>query len=306
MKREYGLGEVERNKASVVSVGTFDGLHAGHRTILDRLFERAEAQRGLSTVITFDPHPRELIRGEPVPLLTTIEERGALLEARGLERFVVLPFTREFARLKPEAYVEDILVRQVGLKEIVIGYDHRFGRKGKGDSDLMRKLGRKHGFAVDVISAQAVEDEVVSSTRIRELLKEGSVQQAARLLGRSYGLDGTVVRGEGRGRKIGFPTANLAPLDERKIIPGGGVYAVRVQHAGESYGGMMNIGRRPTFDGTAKQIEAHLFEFDQSIYGERLRVEFVQRIRGEEKFEGVDALTRQLARDRRRALNILG
>lgn len=306
MKREYGLGEVERNKASVVSVGTFDGLHAGHRTILDRLFERAEAQRGLSTVITFDPHPRELIRGEPVPLLTTIEERGALLEARGLERFVVLPFTREFARLKPEAYVEDILVSQVGLKEIVIGYDHRFGRKGKGDSDLMRKLGRKHGFAVDVISAQAVEDEVVSSTRIRELLKEGSVQQAARLLGRPYGLDGTVVRGEGRGRKIGFPTANLAPLDERKIIPGGGVYAVRVQHAGESYGGMMNIGRRPTFDGTAKQIEAHLFEFDQSIYGERLRVEFVQRIRGEEKFEGVDALTRQLARDRRRALNILG
>ena len=290
-----------------MSVGTFDGLHAGHRTILDRLFERAGSSReGLSTVITFDPHPRELIQGEPVPLLTTIEERGALLEAWGLERFVVLPFTREFSRLEPEAYVEDILVRQIGLQEIVIGYDHRFGRKGKGDADLMRELGRRHGFEVDVISAQAVKEEVVSSTKIRELLREGSVQQAARLLGRPYGLDGTVVRGEGRGRKIGFPTANLAPLDERKVIPGDGVYAVRVQHAGESYGGMMNIGRRPTFDGTAEQIEAHLFKFDQSIYGERLRVEFVQRLRGEEKFEGAEALTRQLAQDRRRALSILG
>ena len=306
MKREYGLNEVERDEASVVSVGTFDGLHAGHQVILDRLFNRAEARGGVSTVITFDPHPRELIQGEPVSLLTTIEERAALLEAWDLERFVVLPFTLEFARLEPEAYVEDILVGQIGLQEIVIGYDHRFGRGGKGDCDLMRKLGRQHDFEVDIISAQAVEKEVVSSTKIRGLLTEGKVQQAARLLGRPYGLDGTVVRGEGRGRKIGFPTANLVPLEERKIIPKDGVYAVRAQHADESYRGMMNIGRRPTFDGTTKQIEVHLFEFDRSIYGERLRVEFVQRIRGEEKFEGAEALVRQLAQDRERALSMLG
>lgn len=307
MTREHGLEKVERDERSVVTVGTFDGLHAGHQTIVRRLLERARQQDGVSTVVTFDPHPREVLRGEEVPLLTTVDERGDFLEAMGVDRFIVVRFDDAFAHLEPRAYVEKILLGRVGLQEVVVGYDHRFGHGGAGDSSLMEQLGQEHGFRVEIIPAAIIDEAAVSSTQIRELVAEGDMQRARELLTRPYRLDGTVVRGEGRGQQIGFPTANLQVNAHRKIIPPTGVYAVRVERPDdtERLGGMMNIGYRPTFGGGDKQIEVHLFDFDDSLYEQTLRVDFVRRIRDEKAFDGVDELVEQLRRDKDQCHEIL-
>ncbi|WP_456426068.1 bifunctional riboflavin kinase/FAD synthetase [Rhodocaloribacter sp.] len=305
MKREYGLEQVVHDDRSIVTVGTFDGVHLGHQAILRYLVRRARSNGGSSVVVTFDPHPREVVRGEPVPLLTTIEERAELLETLGLDRFIVIPFTPAFARLSAEDFVEKILVGRIGLKEIVIGYDHGFGRGRGGDAALLEALGGKLGFTVDVIPPQVVEKHVVSSTEIRALLMdEGDVCEAARLLGRPYALGGTVVEGARRGRSIGFPTANLEVDHPRKVIPKIGVYAVlaTLDDGVTTLGGMMNIGRRPTFEDAGLHLEVHLLEFDGDLYGRRLRIEFVERLRDERKFESIDALVEQLSRDRERCM----
>ena len=300
MDFEYGLDDITPDANSVATVGTFDGVHRGHQAIIDYLIARAEKQSGRSTVVSFDPHPREVVHGDPVSLLTTVDERASLLEEHGLDRFVVIPFTEDFAQLSAVDYVEKILLERIGLKEIVVGYDHRFGRDREGDRDLLEKLGSKHGFSVDVIPAQDVDDDVVSSSRIRSLLdEEGKVEEAATHLGRCYMLRGTVERGAGRGRKIGYPTANLAISDQRKLIPKIGVYATLVEIEGRPgrHGGMMNIGRRPTFDEMDVTVEVHLLDFEGDLYGETLTVEFLRRLRDEQKFESVDALAMQLSED---------
>jgi riboflavin kinase/FMN adenylyltransferase len=239
--------------------------------------------------------------------LTTLEERGDLLEAFGIDRFVVLPFTRDLSNLSPRDYVEQVLIETIGLREIVIGYDHRFGRDRAGDRATLEALGAEHGFSVDVIPEQLVHEVTVSSSEVRRQLEAGGVAQAAKLLGRSYTLTGTVVRGDQRGRTIGYPTANLRVHGDRKLVPKPGVYAVRVEYGDETFGGMMNIGRRPTFetDG-AVTVEAHLFDFEREIYGRALDVAFVNRVRDEQKFSGPDALVEQLRSDEvqsRKALN---
>lgn len=303
MIRETG-SEITRDPRAVLTTGTFDGVHLGHRAILTYLVERARHVGGVPTLVTFDPHPREVIAGVHVPLLTTMRERADLAEALGIERFVVLPFTRDLSNLEPEAYVSDVLLGQIGMKEIVIGYDHRFGRKARGDRDLLERLGREHGFSVDVIPEQIATGVTVSSTKIRQRLAAGDVERAEALLGRPYAFGGTVVRGAGRGRTIGFPTANVQPEHPRKLIPGVGVYAVRVQlgEGAEIVGGMMNVGRRPTFeeDGALK-AEVHLFETDADLYGRHVDVTVVARIRDERRFDGPDALVAQLREDRQRA-----
>ncbi len=308
MKREYGLEQVVRDDRSLVTVGTFDGVHLGHQAILRYLVQRARSNGGNSVVVSFDPHPREVITGKPVPLLTTIDERAELLEELGLDRFIVIPFTKEFAKLSAEDFVEKILVGRIGLKEIVIGYDHGFGRGRGGDAKLLAALGEKLGFTVDVIPPQVVERHVVSSTEIRTLLiDEGDVSEAARLLGRPYALTGTVVEGARRGRTIGFPTANLAVDHPRKVVPRIGVYAVLVtlEDGVTTLGGMMNIGRRPTFGDTGRHLEVHLLEFEGDLYGSTLRIEFVERLRDEQKFASVEALVEQLSRDRERCMTAL-
>ncbi|MEM8558494.1 MAG: riboflavin kinase, partial [Bacteroidota bacterium] len=248
-----------------------------------------------------------------------LAERADAFEALGLDRFVVLPFTRDLSLLEPEAYVQEVLLDTVGLREIVIGYDHRFGRNRRGDRALLDTLGAQHGFSVDVIPAHLVEGVTVSSTKIRAaLLDDGDAARAADLLGRPYSFAGTVVRGDQRGRTIGYPTANIHPEEARKLIPKPGVYAVRVDHEGPAHGkgaqgtlarydAMMNIGARPTFvtDG-AVRIEAHLFGFTGDLYGERLRVHVVARLRDERRFDGIDALVAQLDNDRASAQALLG
>jgi riboflavin kinase/FMN adenylyltransferase len=307
MKREIGWDEIETDDRSIVTVGTFDGVHRGHQAIIEHLRTRAADRSGPSTLISFDPHPRSVVHGNEVPLLTTVEERADLLESLGLDRFVVIPFSDDFAQLEPEAYVEEVLVETVGLQEITVGYDHRFGRKRKGDVDLLRTCGEQYGFDVDVIPPQEVEQDVVSSRRIRELLLEGAeVQTAADHLGRPYQLKGVVARGEGRGREIGYPTANLALHDPRKLVPKRGVYATRVTIPdGTTYGGMMNIGRRPTFDEMEVTVEVHLFDFEGDLYGETLSVQFLRRLRDERKFDSPEALAMQLSEDERHCRRIV-
>lgn len=311
MKREYGLDQISTDSSSVVTVGTFDGVHVGHRAILRYLVNRAAEQSGTSVVMSFDPHPREVVHGEEVALLTTIEERAEVMEKLGIDRFIVIPFTEEFSKLQAGSFVRDILVKRIGLQEIVIGYDHAFGRDRRGDAELLADLGTEHGFTVDIIPAQVVEEHVVSSTEIRAALTEsGDVKLAAQMLGRPYSLKGTVIEGDGRGRTIGFPTANLSVDHPRKTIPAAGVYAVRVYvptgDPHEVYAGMMNIGFRPTFEGQGFAAEVHLLEFDGNLYGQDLRIEFVDRMRDERKFESVEALMEQLSRDRSRCMQLLG
>ncbi len=307
MKREIGWDAISYDPRSVVTVGTFDGVHRGHQAIIDYLQRRAEAQDGPSTLVSFDPHPRAVVHGEEVPLLTTVAERAELLEDLGLDRFVVVPFSDDFAQLSPEAYVEEVLVERIGVQEITVGYDHRFGKDRAGDVDRLQELGTEYGFAVDVIPPQEVDHDIVSSSTIRSLLLEdGAIEQANDRLGRPYRLDGVVARGEGRGRKLGYPTANLAIEDTRKLVPKRGVYATLVTLPdGRRRGGMMNIGRRPTFDEMDVTVEVHVLDYEGDLYGASLSVQFLQRLRAEQKFESPEALAAQLSEDEERCRTVV-
>ena len=307
MRREIGWDEIECDPRSVLTVGTFDGVHRGHQTIITYLRKRAQEQNGPSTLVSFDPHPRSVVQGKEIPLLTTVQERADILEGLGIDRLVVVPFSSEFAQLEPADYVTEVLVGRIGLQEITVGYDHRFGKKRAGDVELLRQLGPEYGFEVDVIPAMKVDHDVVSSRGIRDLLSEaGHVERAAELLGRPYRLEGIVARGEGRGRQIGYPTANLALEDARKLIPKRGVYATKVElPEGDTVGGMMNIGRRPTFDGMDVTVEVHLFDFEGDLYGESLSVQFLRRLRDEQKFDSPDALAVQLSEDEQHCRSIV-
>ena len=306
MRVEVGFEQIRRDPSSVVTIGTFDGVHLGHLAIIRYLLERTTERDGISTLVTFYPHPREVIQGRPVPVLTTIEERAAILEKIGLDRFVVIPFTKEFSRLPAEDFVADVLVNKVGVREVVIGYDHGFGHERKGNASLLREMGPRLGFEVDVIPVQVVDSHVVSSSEIRRSIERGDVETAAALLGRRYSMIGKVVAGDGRGRTIGFPTANLEIAHPQKIIPSDGVYAVLVEIEDDVlHPGMMNIGVRPTVDGTTRKLEVHLIDFEEDLYGRELRVEFVGHMRPERKFASLEELTKQLSQDRLRCKAML-
>ncbi len=319
MTREAGPA-IARDDRSVVTTGTFDGVHLGHRAIVAYLVERAREVGGVPTVVTFSPHPREVIAGVRVPLLTTIDERADLLEALGVERFVVLPFSRALSQLSPEAYVEDVLLGQVGMREIVVGYDHRFGRGREGSRETLERIGRTRGFTVDVIPEQIygagegvagdgpARGVTISSSEIRRrLVEDGDAAGAALLLGRPYRLRGPVVRGDQRGRTIGFPTANVQPADPATLVPKTGVYAVRaVLRGGEAVEGMMNVGVRPTFETDGRRtVEVHLFDFAGDLYGQTLAVDVVARLRDERRFSGPNALVAQLREDAGQARSAL-
>jgi len=302
MRLEIGLDGVRRDPASVVTVGTFDGIHLGHQAILRQLERYAAQCGGMSTLVTFDPHPGDVVRGQVTPLLTTVEEKAAVLESLGLGRLVAVPFTRTFAALSAAEFVRTVLVDQSGMQQIVAGYDHGFGRGREGDAGLLRHLGARHGFGVRVVEAQAVGSRVVSSRMIRDLLrKQGDAAAAEALLGRPYALTGTVMPGAGRGRTLGFPTANLKVDNSSKLLPQRGVYAVRVHTGGELKGGMMNIGVRPTVEqSTGVHLEVHLFDFSGNLYRRPLTVEFAKRIRDEKHFESLEALSNRLALDEKK------
>ncbi|HSE28247.1 MAG TPA: riboflavin biosynthesis protein RibF [Gemmatimonadales bacterium] len=284
---------------TTVTVGTFDGVHLGHQAVIREIAERARAAGRRSVLVTFDPHPLEVVNPAAAPpRLSTTVERREMLAQTPLDWMVELRFDHALAALGPEAFVRDVLLAGCGMRELVIGHDHGFGRGRSGDAETLRRLGARHGFAVDVVGPVEVGGHQVSSTLIRRAVAGGDLATARRLLGRPYAVTARVGRGAGRGRQLGVPTINLADVPARKLLPPDGVYAVRAEWRGGAAGGMMNQGGRPTFGERARALEVHLFGVDADLYGEWVRVSWVRRLRDVARFATPEALRAQLDRDR--------
>ncbi len=295
------------SEGAVLTVGTFDGVHRGHLAILEEIARRARATGQRSILVTFEPHPLEVINPPAAPpLLTTREERRDLLALAPIDRVAFVPFTPALRNLPPERFVRDVLEREYGMRELVIGHDHGFGRGRSGDVELLRQVGASDGFTVDVVPSVLLEDgRSISSSLIRRAVAGGDLATAARALGRPYGVRGRVVKGAGRGRTIGIPTANFEPPPPRKLLPPDGVYAGVVHGPGFSLGAMMNLGPRPTFGEAARSLEAHLFGPAGDLYGETLSVDFLARLRDVQRFDSAEALVAQIGRDREAAIAAL-
>jgi riboflavin kinase/FMN adenylyltransferase len=290
---------------TVVTVGSFDGVHRGHQAVLAEIVRRARARGLESLLVTFDPHPLAIVNPPAAPLLLTLPaEKREILAQTAVGRVVELVFTPELARLEPAEFVRQELRARLGMQELVLGYDHGFGRGRSGDVDVVRRLGAVDGFAVDVVDPVREDGQPISSTLVRTAVAHGNLAAAARWLGRPYRVLGTVERGAGRGRTIGVPTLNLRP-DPRKLLPPDGVYAVRVKCSAGAFGGMMNQGPRPTFGVAERGLEIHLFDFAGDLYGESVHVEWVRRLRDVRMFPSREALVEQLAQDARDARNSL-
>lgn len=288
-------------KRPVLTTGTFDGVHMGHRKILQRLKETAAREEGESVLFTFHPHPRMVLfpHDNDLKLLSTQREKSTLLEESGIDHLLVVPFTRTFSRLTALEYVRNVLVDGIGVHAMVIGHDHRFGRNREGDIGTLRQFGEVYDFKVEEIPAEEIDHVKVSSTKVRHALQAGDVAQAAHWLGYAYPLTGLVVKGDQVGRTLGFPTANLALTDPYKLVPGDGVYAVHVSLRDGDRIGMLNIGKRPTVHNDGERtVEVHVLGLERDLYGEPITVRFHQRVRDEMKFNGLEALKQQLAIDR--------
>ena len=294
-------------KNTCVTIGTFDGLHLGHQNILNVLTNIAKEKNLTSTVVSFDPHPRKVVKNSyDIKILTTVDEKKEILESLGIDNFYLINFTTEFSQQSSEEFVKNYIVERFNAKHIVVGHDHKFGKDRNGDAESLSKLGKDYGFEVTSVDAVKLNDEIISSSIIRNKLIDGDIEKANNFLGRSYCMQGKVVTGAKRGRILGFPTANLNVGNPNKLIPQTGVYAVGCVLNGEKLNGVMNIGYRPTFDDITELVpEVHLFNFNRNIYGEILKVNFIQRIRAEKKFASKDALINQIELDKKEAAKVL-
>ena len=301
--------DIVKNVKSVVTLGTFDGLHKAHQAILKETIETAKRIEGRSVVVTFDPHPRTVLDGENSPkLLITTQEKIYLIEKLGLsiDILLVINFTKEFSKISSIDFFKSILFEKIGLSNLVIGYDHNFGKGRAGNAEFLKSLRSDYDFDLQVVDQIVLNGEQISSTHIRKLLLSGEVEQANALLGWNYTLGGKIVEGDKRGRTLGFPTANLKPDDPNKLVPRNGVYLVKAQIDGKIYNGFLNIGFRPTFgDKHEIFIETHIFDFDNNVYGKTMTLEFLQRIRDEKKFSSVNELIEQINKDKEICLRIL-
>ncbi|MEQ9569720.1 MAG: bifunctional riboflavin kinase/FAD synthetase [Longimicrobiales bacterium] len=297
---------IPAGEGTVVTVGTFDGVHRGHWAVLQEIRRRAAARALRSVLVTFHPHPLRIVRPESAPrLLTTPLEKKEILAESGLDYAVFLTFSRALSRYSPRRFVEEILVERLGVRELVIGYDHGFGRGRSGDAETLRSIGAELGFDVDVVAPVLAGDDAISSTRIRAAVERADLRAAAEGLGRPYAVRGVVVRGDGRGRQLGFPTANLGGVSPDKALPPPGVYAVRGSVRSGVHDGALHLGPRPTFPGALPSVELHLLDFEGDLYGEELRVDFVERIRDVRPFDSVEALVEQMRADVARARRVL-
>ena len=308
MQVHTNIEQLPQFRNGVITIGTFDGVHLGHQQIIRQVKAEASALKGESVIITFHPHPRKVVRGQfNVELLNSMEEKISLLRSHGIDHLVIVPFTPEFAELSARDYVRNFLVARFHPRELIIGYDHRFGKDRSGNFELLEELGPEFGFQVREIPEHVLHTVTISSTRIRNALKGGQLVEANENLGYPYMLSGIVSEGDKRGRTIGYPTANLKIADPEKLIPSDGVYAVTLGITGKEniYRGMMNIGYRPTVDGKTRTIEVNIFNFHETIYGETLKLQLHHYLREEKKFGSLEELKAQLAADQMNALQAL-
>ncbi|OIQ23284.1 bifunctional riboflavin kinase/FAD synthetase [Lacinutrix sp. MedPE-SW] len=294
------------NEQTIITIGTFDGVHIGHQKIIKRLITVGNKKHLKPTILTFFPHPRMVLQKDAnIKLINTMEEKAALLESLGIKNMIVEKFTQEFSRLTAEDFVEKLLVKKLNAKYIIIGYDHHFGRNRSANIDNLIDFGKTYNFEVEEITAQDINDVAVSSTKIRNALNEGDIKTANTYLGYNFMLTGTVVKGKGIGKTINYPTANLQISETYKLIPKHGVYVVKSTIDGKTVFGMMNIGTNPTVDGTSQTIETHFFNWEDSLYNKTLKIELLDRLRDEQKFESIEVLKTQLKKDQDKAFLII-
>ncbi|MDR7128342.1 riboflavin kinase/FMN adenylyltransferase [Algoriphagus sp. 4150] len=307
MKIYEGLSDFPKLYNAVVTSGTFDGVHLGHQKILHRIREIARSVNGETVIITYWPHPRLVLYPDEhnLRLLSTFEEKAKLLREFGIDHLITIPFTREFSQLTSKQFIESVLVDTIQTKKLVIGYDHRFGKNREGSFEYLKAHHEEYGFELEEISRQDVEDIAVSSTKIRRALETSDIETAVNCLGRPYELNGLVIKGQQIGRSIGFPTANIHIPNDYKLIPKDGVYAVEALVNGSLYKAMLNIGNRPTVNGTQKTVEANLFDFQGDLYDKQITIYIKAFLREERKFDGLEALKAQLFLDQKNAKNLL-
>ena len=324
MKIYHNLSDFKKLDNAIVTIGTFDGVHFGHQKIIKQLVEKAKSDKGESVILTFFPHPRMIIdpENQDLKMINTINEKAEILKGLGVDHLIITPFTRDFSNLLPEDYIKNILVNNIGTKHIIIGYDHRFGKDRSGNLTDLKAAGLHYGFTVEEIMEQDIHDVAVSSTKIRQALLVGDVSLANDYLGYSFSIFGRVIKGDKIGRTIGFPTANIFVEETYKLIPGDGIYAVTVEIGSalgveglavdqrltpnakhQTYKGMAYIGQRPTINGMTRNIEVNIFDFNQEIYGQDIKMNFLKFLRHDVKFTGLEALTVQLQKDKEATLD---
>lgn len=306
MGKVLNIENYKSSAPAIVTIGTFDGVHVGHQKIIRRLVASGKKDDLKSVILTFFPHPRMVLQKDAdIKLLNTIEERSEILDKLGLDYLLIQKFTKAFSRLSAEAFVKQVLVDKLNARKVIIGYDHRFGRNRNADINDLITYGEEFGFEVEEISVEDINDVAVSSTKIRKALYEGHIQKANRYLGSPFMLTGTVVKGKGIGKQLEYPTANINIGETYKLIPKQGSYVVKSKIDDTIVFGMMNIGMNPTVSGDRESIEVHFFNFETSIYGKKIRIDILERIRDEQKFESVGALKSQLQKDKQFSLDFI-
>lgn len=293
----------------VVTIGIFDGVHRGHMALLEKLISKAREYNGESVVMTFNPHPRLILGSDSghLPVLSTLEEKETLLAKAGTDHLIIIEFTSGFSRMKASDFIKNVLVGKIGTRHLIVGHDHHFGYQGEGNFDNVKMSAGKMGFVIEKVEGLETDGIIISSSRIREALQKGNLEDANRWLGYNYSLSGTVVEGNKIGRRIGFPTANIEPRDKYKLVPADGVYAVEVHEEGSTLTGMLSIGTNPTVNKNpmVRSVEVHIFNFEKDIYGREIGIIFRHRLRDEIKFDNTDELARQMMIDRDNAIRIL-
>lgn len=312
MKIYNHIDEFSKIHNAVVTIGTFDGVHIGHQKIISRLVEVARQKGGEAVILTFFPHPRMILHPDDlnIKLISTMDEKAERLAELGIDHLIITPFTRDFSNLTPQEYIREVLVDKIGTSQIIIGYDHRFGKDRKGGLDELQKFASDFGFEVEEIPEQDINDVSVSSTKIRNAILSGDVKTAHDFLGYAFHLTGKVIKGDQLGRKLGFPTANLYIEESYKLIPADGIYAVSIEFKSGSAGhksakGMTYIGHRPTINGMARNIEVNIFDFNEDLYGQTIRINFQEYLRADQKFNSLEELKKQLIKDETAARSVL-